>query len=110
MIHQYRPQRYRIREVNGIARQVGTIPVGTVLLVRGRKVRVEAWIPRDYASYERGRFTTKRIVGGHLALVRNLHNNAVFELSDAWLRDAIELDADDLAHRAIRRHTVKRAA
>ena len=92
MIRQYNPQRHRLEMLGGIMRPIGTIPVGTILDVRGTKVRVEAWIPRDYSTYERGRFTTKRIAGGHMALVRNLHNGRLFELSDVWLRDAPELE------------------
>lgn len=92
MLRQYKAQRHRLELLGGIMRPVGTIPVGTILDVRGRKVRVEAWIPRDYSVYERGCFKTKRIAGGHMALVRTLHNGRQFELSDVWLRDAPELD------------------
>ena len=91
MLRQYNPQRHRIETIGGSVRKVGTICVGAILMVRGVKVRVEAWIPREYAIYERGRFTTRRIAGGHMALVRNLRTNRQFPLSDAWLLDAPEI-------------------
>lgn len=74
---------------------VGVIKVGAIIRPHNATSNVEvlAWIPRDYASYSRGRFETKRISGGHLALVRNLRNGKVFALSDAWLRDAPEVVA-----------------
>lgn len=92
MIRQYKAQRHRLELLGGVMRSVGTIPVGAILDVRGTKVRVEAWIPRDHSVYHRGHFTTKRIAGGHLALVRTLHNGRQFELSDVWLRDAREIN------------------
>ena len=64
------------------------MPVGTIALVQGRKIRVEAWLPREYAAVERGRFVTKRIAGGHLAQVRDLATGRVGHLSDAFLVDA----------------------
>lgn len=90
MLRQYNPQRHRVEMIGGSPRNVGTVPVGAILMVRNVKIRVEAWIPREYAVYERGRFTTRRIAGGHMALVRNLRSNAQFPLSDAWLVDAAE--------------------
>lgn len=95
MLRQYNPQRHRIEMIGGSRRKVGTIGVGAILMVRGVKVRIEAWIPREYATYERGRFTTRRIAGGHMALVRNLRTNRQFPLSDAWLLDAPEAEAID---------------
>lgn len=88
MIRQYNPGRFRSVVIAGRLRQVGTVPVGTIAKVEGRKVRVEAWLPRDYATCQNGRFVTKRIVGGHLALVRDLANNRTRQVSDAWLVDA----------------------
>mgnify|MGYP000063474032 FL=1 len=92
MIRQYRPQRFRYTDTPRGTLPVGTIPIGTICRPHNctSNVEVLAWIPRDYAAYERGRFTTKRIAGGHLALVRNLRNGAVFPLSDVWLLDAPE--------------------
>ncbi|OWJ75031.1 hypothetical protein [Haematobacter genomosp. 1] len=92
MLHQYNPQRFTMREVGGIVRKIGTIPVGSIIRMHpsGTKVRVEAWLPRDYATYRRGVFRTTRIVGGHLALVRRLRDNEVFPLSDCHLLDAPE--------------------
>jgi hypothetical protein len=92
MIRQYRPQRFRYLDTPRGRLEVGTIPTGTICRPHNctSNVEVLAWIPRDYASYERGRFTTKRIAGGHLALVRNLRDGRVFPLSDTWLLDAEE--------------------
>lgn len=91
MIRQYgQPQRVRAVNTPRGTMMCGTIPVGTICKPHRSRVRVivEAWLPRDYASYERGRFTTKRITGGHLAIVRRLDNGQRFKLSDAWLIDA----------------------
>ncbi len=89
MLHQYNPPRFTFREIGGTTRKVGTVPVGAILRLRaGAKIRVEAWLPRDYATYERGRFSTKRVSGGHMALVRRLSDNAVFPISDVFLIDA----------------------
>ena len=77
MIRQYHAQRHRRIEIGGRVRAVGTIPVGTIALVQCRKIRVEAWLPREYAAVERGRFVTKRIAGGHLAQVRDLATGRV---------------------------------
>lgn len=89
MLHQYNPARFTFREIGGIRRKVGTVPVGAILRQRaGAKIRVEAWIPRDYATYERGKFSTKRVSGGHIALVRRLSDNTVFPISDVFLLDA----------------------
>lgn len=90
MLRQYNPQRFRYETIRGNTCKVGTVEVGAILNVRGTKVRVEAWIPRDYSIYERGHFQTRRIAGGHMALVRNLRTNRQFPLSDVWLLDAPE--------------------
>lgn len=92
MIRQYRPGRHRLIETAGGLLPVGTVPVGSIVRPHGAKNNVEvlAWLPRDYARYERGQFSTKRITGGHMALVRNLANGKVFDLSDVWLIDAPE--------------------
>lgn len=92
MIRQYRPQRHRMIDTPRGAMPVGTIPVGTICRPHNciSNVEVLAWLPRDYATYERGQFSTKRITGGHLALVRNLRNGRTFELSDVWLREVAE--------------------
>lgn len=90
MIRQYDPQRFRVAEIRGRSCRIGTVPVGAILRPRGgAKIRVEAWLPRDYAVYERGRLTLRRIArGGPLALVRRLADNRLFTLSDVWLVDA----------------------
>lgn len=92
MIRQYRAGRFQMAATPRGPMPVGTIPVGSIVRPHRARVRVQvlAWIPRDYASYQRGRFSTKRIAGGHLALVRRLDNGRTFTLSDAWLLDAQE--------------------
>ena len=72
-------------------RQIGTIPVGTILYIQDgislfkgltRDVIqrepwiVEAWLPREYAKWDgvSRTFRTVRILGGHLAVVRSLRN------------------------------------
>ncbi len=101
MLRQYNPQRFRYETIRGNTCKVGTDEVGAILNVRGTKVRVEAWIPRDYAIYDRGQFQSRRVAGGHLALVRNLRTNRQFPLSDAWLLDAPAVEA--APRRALRR-------
>ncbi len=103
MIRQYRAQRHRRIELGGRVRDVGTIPVGAIVLIEGRKVQVEAWLPRDYAAVERGRFVTKRIAGGHLAQVRDLRTGRIDHLSDAWLVDAVTIQTDEPNGRALLR-------
>ncbi|TKA94336.1 hypothetical protein FAZ78_22875 [Cereibacter changlensis] len=91
MLHQYNPQRFTFREIGGAIRKVGTVPVGAILrLPAGTKIRVEAWIPRDYATRQGGVYTTKRIAGGHMAQVRRLSDNLVFSISDVFLVNAPE--------------------
>ncbi|MDE3240890.1 MAG: hypothetical protein KGN33_18185 [Paracoccaceae bacterium] len=91
MIRQYNAPRFTIRQIGGKTRKVGTVPTGAILRLRtGMKIRVEAWLPRDYATYQRGAFTTKRIAGGHVALVRRLSDNFVFPISDIFLLLAAE--------------------
>ena len=90
MIRQYRPGRHTYTETPRGRLAVGTVPAGTICRPHGCKSNVEvlAWVPRDYSTYSRGRFATKRITGGHMALVRDLRNGRMFELSDVWLLDA----------------------
>lgn len=110
MIRQYNSQRHRSVEIGGRIRNVGTIPVGTIVLLQNRKVQVEAWIPRDYTAVERGRFITKRIAGGHMAQVRDLATNRSARLSDAWLVDAVSIRTDAPDGRALKRRAKIRAA
>ena len=73
-------------------RQIGTIPVGTILyiqdgvspfksltrdVVQREPWIVEAWLPREYAKWEGASraFKTVRIRGGHLAVVRSLRDS-----------------------------------
>jgi hypothetical protein len=59
----------------------------TIALIRGRKVQVEAWLPREYAAVEDGGFVTKKIAGGHIAQVRDLATGRIGHLSDRRCRD-----------------------
>lgn len=94
MIRQYAPtvSRCRMTETPRGTMQTGVVPVGTICRPHHSRswVIVEAWMPRDYAAYRNGRFTTVRIRGGHLAQVRRLDNGQRFTLSDVWLLDAEE--------------------
>ena len=109
MIRQYNSQRHRTVELGGRLRQVGTVPVGTIFLIQGRKLQVEAWLPRDYSAWERGRFVTKRIAGRHLAQVRELATGRTGHLSDAWLVDAVSIRTDEPNGRALLRRAALRA-
>ncbi|WP_299821983.1 hypothetical protein [uncultured Jannaschia sp.] len=109
MLRQYNPQRHRRIEIDGRIRAVGTVPVGTIALIQGRKVQVMAWLPRDDTAVERGRFATKRIAGGHLALVRDLATGCTGQLSDAWLVDAVTIRTDEPDGRALLRRATLRA-
>ena len=103
MIRQYNSQRHTRMEIAGRIRNVGTVPVGTILLIQGRKVQVEAWIPREYACVERGRVVTKKIAGGHLAQVRDLATGRSGTLSDVWLVDVPAIRTDEPDGRALLR-------
>ena len=109
MLRQYNSQRHRRIEIDGHIRQIGTVPVGTIVLIQGRKLRVEAWLPRDYTAVDRGRFVTKRIAGGHLAQVRELATGRTGHLSDAWLIDAVRVRTDEPDGRALLRRAALRA-
>ena len=109
MIRQYNSQRHRNVEIGGRVRQVGTVPIGTFVLIQGRKIRVEAWLPREYSAWERGRFITKKIAGGHIAQVRELATGRVGHLSDAWLVDAVSIRTDEPNGRALLRRAALRA-
>jgi hypothetical protein len=104
MLRQYNSQRHRRALIGGRVRAIGTIA-----LVRGRKVQVEAWLPREYAAVERRRIVTKKIAGGHIALVRDLATGRIGHLSDAWLVDAATIRTDEPDGRALRRRAALRA-
>ena len=108
MLRQYNCQRHRRVEIGGRIRAIGTVPDGTI--VRGRKLRVEAWLPREYAAVVGGRLETRRIAGGHLALVRDLATGRIASLSDAFLVDAASIRTDEPNGRALRRLESLRAA
>src|SRR5437773_6180405 len=96
-------------------RQIGTIPVGTILyiqdgvrplnglthpIVRREPWIVEAWVPRDYAKWDGSSRTFKavRIRGGHLAIVRSLRNrNRVQPVADWILLACIDAGLEKLA-------------
>lgn len=82
-------------------RQIGTIPVGTILYIQDginplkgftrpmicrEPWIVEAWLPREYAKWHplSRKFTSVFIRGGHLAIVRSLRNNRVKQVAD-WI-------------------------
>ncbi len=110
MIRQYNSQRHRRVEIAGRIREIGTVPAGTIVLIRGRKLQVEAWLPRDYTTVQNGRFVLKRIAGGHLAQVRDLATGKTGYLSDAWLVDAVSIRTDEPDGRALRRRARNRQA
>lgn len=110
MLRQYNSQRHVDVEIAGTIRQIGTVPVGAILLIQGRKVQVEAWLPREYTAFERGRFVLKRIAGGHVAQVRDLATGRAGRLSDAWLVDAVGIDTREPNGRALTRLKIDREA
>jgi hypothetical protein len=83
-------------------RQIGTIPVGTILyiqdgvnpfhgltrtVVQREPWIVEGWLPRDYAKWDGATrtFQTVRIRGGHLAVVRSLRNRRRAKTVADWI-------------------------
>ena len=86
-------------------RQIGTIPVGTIVYLQDgirpfagftRQVIcrepwiVEAWLPREYAKWDGSQrtFRSLSIRGGHLAVIRSLRNrNRVQQVAD-WILHA----------------------
>lgn len=109
MIRQYFAPRYRTVQLlysgRVVAKQVGTIPVGTILYIQDQvrplqplasRLRrepwmVEAWIPRDYERLVNGKWQTFRIAGGHLARVRSLRDRRRVR----WVADWILLQCLD---------------
>lgn len=89
MIRQYRAGRHTYVETARGSLPVGTIPVGTILKPSGRfaPLIVEAWLPRDYSTWcaTTRKACTKRITGGHLAIVRCLASGKRMTVSDARL-------------------------
>lgn len=83
-------------------RQIGTIPVGTILyiqdgvsplkgltrdVVQREPWIVEAWLPREYAKWDgvSRTFKTVRIRGGHLAEVRSLRDRRRRKTVADWI-------------------------
>lgn len=116
MFHQYYAQRFRsmyppiativrrktVYHPDPRDRQIGTIPVGTILYIQDgvNPLRgftrpmvcrepwiVEAWLPRDYTKWDgvTRTFKTVRIRGGHLAIVRSLRNRTRVKTVADWL-------------------------
>jgi hypothetical protein len=83
-------------------RQIGTVPVGTILyiqdgvspfkgltrdVVHRESWIVEAWLPREYANWDgiSRTFKTVRIRGGHLAVVRSLRDSRRRKTVADWI-------------------------
>ena len=83
-------------------RQIGTIPVGTILyiqdgvsplkgltrdIVHREPWIVEAWLPREYARWDAltRTFKTVTIRGGHLAVVRSLRDRRRRKTVADWI-------------------------
>jgi hypothetical protein len=91
VIRQYNPTVSRSRRVDthrGVM-ETGVIPVGTICMVRGRKVMVEAWIPREYATWDARdrKMRTTYMRGGHIAQVRDLRTGQRHRIGDWALLD-----------------------
>jgi hypothetical protein len=99
MIRQYGAQRF---STGPRGKRIGTIPVGTIVYIQDgiNPLRgltrpivcrepwiVEAWLPRDYSKWNptSRSFTTVRIAGGHLAMVRSLRNRRRVECVADWI-------------------------
>ncbi len=95
MLHQFNAQRF----TSWRGKRVGTIRVGTIIYVQdgvrpltgiSRPVItrnpwiVEAWLNRDYSLYSSGKWTTVKVTGGHLAVVRSLRDGRR-QLVDDWI-------------------------
>jgi hypothetical protein len=85
MLHQFNAHRFRMWH----GKRVGTVPVGAIIylqdgvrpfagltqpIVTRNPWMVEAWINRDYPVLLAGKWTTVKIAGGHLAMVRSLRD------------------------------------
>lgn len=83
-------------------KRVGTIAVGTILYIQDgvRPLRgltrpllcrepwiVEAWLPRDYTQWNTSTrtFSSTRIAGGHLAVVRSLRDRRRVQRVADWI-------------------------
>ena len=95
-------------------KRIGTIPVGTIVYVQDgiRPLQgltkqivcrepwiVEAWLPRDYTTWDPSArsFKTLRMAGGHLAIVRSLRDrNRVRSVADRILLACIDSGLEKL--------------
>lgn len=83
-------------------KRVGTIAVGTILYIQDgvRPLRgltppllcrepwiVEAWLPRDYTRFDANTrtFSSTRIAGGHLAVIRSLRDRRRVQRVADWI-------------------------
>lgn len=95
MLHQFNAQRFRWWR----GKRVGTIPVGTIVYIQDgvRPLRgpsqaaitrnpwiVEAWLNRDYSLCSSEKWTTVKMAGGHLAIVRSLRDRR-HQLAADWI-------------------------
>ena len=88
MLNQYDPQRFRQAFLRNKPVNIGTVPVGTITRYNNQKIIVLAWFPREIGASRmvNGQWKSVRVArGGHLALVKALHNGRVFRLSDVHL-------------------------
>ncbi len=95
MLHRFNAQRFR----SWHGKRVGTVPVGPIVylqdgvrplaglarpIVTRNPWMVEAWINRDYPVLVAGKWTTVKIAGGHLAMVRSLRDGR-YQLVADWI-------------------------
>jgi len=102
MLRQYSPPRFRYQPVGNRLLPVGTVPVGTIFQSvnrdtgRGRKLIVEAWLPREIGAGRRdfdGRWASSYVArGGHLAQVRCLATGERKLLADHFIRFCVDHD------------------
>ena len=96
-------------------KRIGTVAVGTILYIqdgvnplrgvtRSAVYRepwiVEAWLPRDYTKWDANTrtFSTTRIAGGHLAVVRSLRDRrCVREVADWILLACVDAGLEKLS-------------
>lgn len=99
MIRQYNPQRFVFAALRAGNREktvrVGTIPVGTIVYIDGRRTGVYrapwivmAWLPREIgaAAVVNGKYVNRMMAGGgHLAMVKSLRDGRITTVADHHL-------------------------